>query len=97
MRSNENMDTYVITTARGIYSVVMQSLKRTVNGGPRFRAIITTLKVNGESEPAGYMTENGNKIVPLLAANYTFKGSYLSKDREAEKAVAYHEKKMSEA
>lgn len=83
MRRHDNIPTYKISTARGIYAVTMQRLNNTVNGGPRYRAFVITLSVNGEQEPAE----------DLHTVHYTFSGGYNAERAEAEKVVRYHENK----
>ena len=81
-----NPTTYEIITNRGRYAVSLDRIKNTVNGGPRFEAIITVLDVFGETVTAG----------GFYSARYRFSGHYCSERDEAAQIVNVYEDEIKE-
>lgn len=68
-----------VTTKKGVYKVVLESLKNDINGAPRYKAIIIVMSIGEE--------KNG-----VYNSVYTFTGHYWSNCRECEWIVEQYEK-----
>lgn len=73
-----------VTTKRGVYKVVLERLKNTYDGAPRFKAIIIIMEIFGAIGVTG--TYN---IV------YTFKGHYHNDMGEAQWIVEQYEEELA--